>query len=83
MKFKKADLQDLIYAAVDNNIIRHTRWSVHHKVVFPFEGKFYTTEYSVGATESQDERPFEYAADEIECPEVREVEKLMKMWEPL
>jgi len=39
------------------------------------------THYSVGATESQWERPWEYEGEEIECTEVHQIEKLIKVWE--
>ena len=53
-----------------NKITDHSRWSVYHEVVFQHDTKFYQTGYSVGATESQDESPYEYEPEEIECPEV-------------
>lgn len=47
---------------VFDEIYDHTRWSVLHECVFkaPDDGKFYRVYYSVGATESQDERPWQY-----------------------
>jgi hypothetical protein len=40
--------------------------------------KFYRLCWSVGATEQQDEQPFEY--DEPEPVEVEQVEELIKVW---
>ena len=45
-------------------ICDHTRWSVHYRLIFRIpdqpEGEAYEVYYSVGATESQDESPWEY-----------------------
>lgn len=81
MKFKKTWLQNLLWEDVDegeikvNDVIDTSRWSVIYNLVFEFRGKFYQTSYSVGATESQDESPFEYEPDEIEVTEVKQIEK--------
>lgn len=34
-------------------IVRHSRWHVHHRSVFLHDGSYYEAEYMVGATESQ------------------------------
>lgn len=65
---------------LSNEIIENTRWSIIHSIVFKFEDKYYETSYSVGATEEQDEGPWEYDT-EVECVEVRQVEKVVKVWE--
>ena len=62
-----------------NEIVDTTRWSILYDLVFEFEGKFYRTSYSVGATESQDESPWEYVA-EVECHEVIEVPVITTEW---
>jgi len=62
-----------------DEIIDHSRWSVIHNIVFEHEGKFYQTGYSVGATESQYESPWEYD-DEVECTEVELKEVMVKQW---
>lgn len=84
MKFKKEELEDIVWEGdiVSERIMDHTRWSVHYEIVFKHtDGKFYRTNYSKGATESQDERPFQYDDDIIEVEEVHQVEKLVKVWE--
>ena len=81
MKFKKDFLQDLVGGGIVDEIIDHTRWSVVHWQVFKHEDKYYSTSYSVGATESQDESPYEYDKDELECPEVKPVEKTITVYE--
>ena len=60
-------------------VIDTSRWSIIYELVFEYEGKFYQTHYSVGATESQDESPWEYE-DEVECVEVEEIEVVVKQW---
>ena len=83
VKFSKDYLVNklgLPYNAIEDKITDTSRWSIHHEIVFPDNGRFYKTHYSEGATEIQDERPWEYE-NEIECTEVHIVEKLMKVWE--
>ena len=90
MKFTKEFLKDSLWKSdaetIYNIITGHGRWSVHHERVFRHDGKFYLTTYSVGATESQDESPYEYDDDEIECVEVHpiqvEVTKYVPVTEP-
>lgn len=79
--FNKQELldMDLPYAAIQDNIIDNTIWSIYHEIVFEYDGQYYKTNYSVGATEYQDESPWEYD-DEIECIEVEEKEVLVKQW---
>jgi len=68
--------------SIKDDIIENSRWSILHEVIFTYtDGKTYSTSYSVGATEQQDERPWEYDEDEIDCFEVRQVEKVVKVWE--
>lgn len=81
-KFSKDYLRnelDLPYGAILDKIIDTTRWSIIHEIVFEDNGKFYQTTYSEGATECQDERPWEYE-DEIECYEVELREVKVKKW---
>lgn len=66
---------------VRDQIVDQSRWSVEYEMIFSVDDKFYRTHYSVGATEQQAEAPFEYSPDEIECREVRMVEKTIKVWE--
>ena len=90
MKFENQWLQDLIHDELDSNllaeivedtIIDTQRWSVVHRIVFLFGNQFYTTTYSVGSTEYQDESPFEFEDDSVECPEVFEVQKTITVYE--
>jgi hypothetical protein len=88
-KFKREELRKhgLPYDGYDgveiigDNIVDHSRWSVDHELIFRWtDGKYYETSYSVGATEMQDERPWEYDK-EVECQEVRKVTKTIEVWE--
>lgn len=63
-----------------NDIIDTGRWSNHYHRVFKFENKFYETFYSRGATEYQDERPYEYDDAEIECQEVEPVQVITTVY---
>lgn len=69
--------------SIMDRIIDTTRWSIVHELVFEDHGKFYMTTYSEGATECQDERPWEYDDDEIECTEVELKEVKIKKWIPV
>lgn len=67
--------EDESFEIISDEISDTTRWSELHDLVFMHNGKLYETDYSCGLTEMQDESPFEYADDEIECPEVEAYEK--------
>lgn len=58
------DLPDSEYA-ISDKIIDSDRWNIKHELLFicPEDGKVYQTFYRVGATEMQDEGPWEY--DEV------------------
>lgn len=85
MKFKKSFLLDLDEfdpeQVVLTECIGKSRWSLRYRQVFKHEDKFYETYFSCGATEHQDESPYEYESDEIECKEVRRVEKVVVVYE--
>jgi len=80
--FPTEDLSDLIYEeeleidgklakVVDGpNITDTSRWYIHYEMVFSYDGKYYSVDYRRGATEYQDEQPFEYDGDVIQCTEV-------------
>lgn len=73
------DELDLPYSALEDTIYDTSRWSIHHKIIFEHEGKFYQTYYSEGATEMQDESPWEYK-DKIECYEVIKKKVMVEQW---
>ncbi len=71
---------DLPDAAIEDKIIGKRRWSLTREIVFEFEGNYYQTTYSEGSTELQDEGPWE-CQKEVECYPVKQVEKVVKVWE--
>ena len=78
-EFLKEEL-DLPSDALEDNIIGQGRWTTRHEIIFKYDEKFYRTHYSKGSTERQDESPWEYD-NEVECYEVHQVEKMIKVWE--
>ena len=85
MKFSKDDLLEkyaLLWGpnngavVISDTIVDHTRWSVHHEIIFTIpgmeEGTAWRTRYSISATESQ---------DEVDCDLVRKVSKVIEVWE--
>lgn len=84
MKFKKEFLLETLdeeKVLVENEIIEVDRWTTLYSLVFEHEGKFYRTSYRKGSTEMQDESPFEFDPDEIECKEVFPVTKTITVYE--
>lgn len=86
----KDDLLDLVWhlssdveglSLISDQITDTSRWSIHHHMVFEFNGKFYSTFYSEGATESQDESPWEWS--EPELIEVTPVERTVTVYVPV
>lgn len=65
---------------VSTEMVDTSRWSIIYEMIFKYNDKFYRTCYSVGATETQDESPWEYE-DEVDCFEVHQVEKTVLVWE--
>jgi hypothetical protein len=73
---------ELPYSAIYDEICDNGRWSIYHICVFENDGKFYQAGYSVGATECQDESPWEYE-DNIECTEVELKSVMVEKWVPV
>lgn len=50
------------YEVVENVLYDNSRWALHYRLTIKrkSDGKFFQATYRRGATESQDERPFEY-----------------------
>lgn len=88
MKFKREWLQDLVNEdcteakIIKNDIYETSRWSISYGLVFEYQNKYYKTFYSRGATECQDEHPFEYDEDEINCIEVIPVIETVVVYKP-
>lgn len=77
--------RDVVYGdaegakVISDTIYETSRWSVLHELIFEYEGKIYRTGYSEGATEMQDESPFEYDTT-VECDEVEAREVLVTQY---
>jgi hypothetical protein len=88
MKFKREILKEELGLPwskkhkIEDTVIGNSRWSIEHELIFEYEGKFYLTYYSVGATECQDERPWDYE-EEVECAEVMRQEIKVVAWVPV
>lgn len=59
------------------------RWYNEMTTVFEYKGKFYGCPWQQGLTEMQENEYLEYAKDDVEIPEYQEVEKVVKVWEPV
>jgi hypothetical protein len=70
------------FDTVSSTITDKSRWSYQLTDVFIHipTGKYYTVSYSIGATELQDESPFEYENGLVTFQEVIEKEVLVKKW---
>ena len=82
MIFLRATLLDLLNDPIEDILKGNSRWTLRRRAIVEHEGKFYEVMYSQGATEMQDEDPWEYQ-DEIECQEVQKVSKTIEVWEPV
>jgi hypothetical protein len=70
LKITRAEAIDAVFEClpadrlqfVSDDIVENSRWSILHDVVIrdSVNGKFYRDTYSVGATENQDESPWEH-----------------------
>lgn len=67
---------------IENEIYDTSRWSNHYELIFRDTngGHYWKTYYSVGATESQDEDPFEFEDGMIDCIQVEPVEVLVTQY---
>ena len=88
MKLTREEAQAIVYSddsdwqCINKEIVKTTRWSILKKEVHEHlpTGKFYEFHYSVGATEIQNERAYEYDT-EVEPVEVEQIEKIVMVWE--
>jgi hypothetical protein len=71
---------------ISDKVIGTSRWAISHEIVFRLddqpEGEAYVAGYRLAATEQQDERPWENEST-ITATVVRQVERLVKVWEPV
>lgn len=70
------------FVTIKEDIIDTSRWCIIYDIVVKrvSDGKFFKSSYRVGATESQDERPYEYDSEAI-FTEVVPVEKTIIAYE--
>jgi hypothetical protein len=70
------------FELISSEISDTSRWSIFYENIYKriSDGKFFKTNYSVGATECQDERPYEYDGD-AHFNEVFPVEKTVIVYE--
>jgi hypothetical protein len=84
MKFPKNFLAEKAFdEEISETIIDHRRWVVVYEVIFKHQGKFYRTRFERGATEYQNQAPYEYEPDEIECQEVSPEKRTITVYEPV
>ncbi len=83
MKLSKEKMYEILDSddVVENNVVDNSRWSIHHELIFRYEDRVYRSFYSVGATEMQDESPWD-GEDPVECAEMVSVEKTVVVWSP-
>lgn len=85
MKLEKWEARDILWGdssdgkVIQDTIIDHSRWSVHHEIVVEYKGEFYLAYYSVGATEQQDEQAWE-DDEEVEFFPAKWKEKTIVVW---
>lgn len=55
------------FVEIQNEIVEQKRWSVVHKIVVQrkSDGKYFMSYYNTGATENQDEKPYEYTSPDF------------------
>lgn len=71
---------DLPWTAMEDNIIGKGRWVIHREIIFKWEdGKVYRARYNQGATENQEQEPWEHQ-DEVKCTEVELVREIGYRW---
>lgn len=64
---------------LDQKIIGNSRWSIYYDIIVKLDDRFYRATYSVGATEMQDESPWQYEK-EIEFREVEPIQVNMTIY---
>ena len=86
MKFSKEFMFEVLCGnkgkIIQNKIIDTGRWSIYYDLTFKLDDKYYNIGYSEGATEQQDESPWE-GQEKVDCTEVEPVEKTVTVFEPI
>jgi hypothetical protein len=86
--FAKSDLLDLLdgdsskFKLEGDSLMDNSRWSLVYNLIFTEldTDETYQTTYRTGATEWQDECPFEYDEDTIECEEMKRETRTFEVW---
>ncbi|MCK5613180.1 hypothetical protein KAR91_65515 [Candidatus Pacearchaeota archaeon] len=87
-EYTKSEMQDMVggesddLMEIESSIIDTTRWATVHSIVFKDvrTGRYYESYFNRGATEMQDESPYEYDNDIIEVQEVVQKEVTTTKW---
>lgn len=81
MKIPKEDAVNIAWGdppediqVIQSELIDTTRWSQIHELVIKKDDKYYSKRYSIGATEYQDEGPFDNEGPFVEFNEVEPYE---------
>lgn len=87
IKIPKNEALDILWddngAIIRDKIISKSRWSIRHELIFIYtDRKYYRTTYQEGATEYQDENPWQYV-DEVECTEVEPFQETVTNFRPI
>jgi hypothetical protein len=68
---------------IEEQFIGQNRWTILCRYIFRHtDGKAYAVYTRRAATEDQDEEPFG-GDDPVKCIEVRQVENVVRVWEPV
>jgi len=85
VKIPSQEARDLVYGdsedgrVLEDKITGVSRWSEQHEVIVEYKGETYRTKYRKGATELQEEGPWDYE-DEATLTKVERVERMMPVW---
>ena len=89
-EFPKEFMKNLAYDEQDETVkvlkreqVDSRRWMANYEVVFEFEGFLYMSNYDMGLTENQENEPYEYDPDMIECTLVEAYEKTITYYKPI
>ena len=79
----QADHQDWVLVPDTMALTGQHRWTIDYVAVFQHvpSGRYYSLRWTEGATEMQDQDPFDY--EDPNPVEVQQVERTVKVWEPV
>ncbi|MCK9598431.1 MAG: hypothetical protein M0R06_05280 [Sphaerochaeta sp.] len=83
IKLPRSIMREVLYSnhlVISKTIVDQGRWCTLVELLFRHDGKVYRAYYERGSTECQECKPWENE-DPVECVEMREVEKTVKVWE--